>query len=147
VRRREFISLLCGAVLAPLRELRSTLSQMRLSDLAVGEDGRNRTLLSAFRARTGRNQPSNTRFRCYKVSPVTADGSHLFAASSSPVLLMLIGCVRPVVLALRRCWLGWHSGTSGACVRLTPLLFPTLCYGIGVYSRMRNAGRFVRFKK
>jgi DNA polymerase-1 len=49
-------------ILAPLRELRSTLSQMRLSDLAVGEGGRNRTLLSAFRARTGRNQPSNTRF-------------------------------------------------------------------------------------
>jgi hypothetical protein len=47
---------------APLRELRVALSQMRLSDLAVGPDGRNRTLLSAFRARTGRNQPSNTRF-------------------------------------------------------------------------------------
>jgi hypothetical protein len=51
----------CSAV-APLRELRAALSQMRLSDLAVGGDGRNRTLLSAFRARTGRNQPSNTRF-------------------------------------------------------------------------------------
>jgi hypothetical protein len=48
--------------LAPLRELRSSLSQMRLSDLAVGHDGRNRTILSAFRARTGRNQPSNTKF-------------------------------------------------------------------------------------
>jgi hypothetical protein len=47
---------------APLRELRAALSQMRLADLAVGQDGRNRTLLSAFRARTGRNQPSNTRF-------------------------------------------------------------------------------------
>jgi DNA polymerase I len=47
---------------APLRELRNALSQMRLSDLAVGQDGRNRTLLSAFRARTGRNQPSNTKF-------------------------------------------------------------------------------------
>ncbi|MGN7611303.1 DNA polymerase [Magnetococcales bacterium HHB-1] len=47
---------------APLRELRDALSQMRLSKLAVGEDGRNRTLLSAFRARTGRNQPSNSRF-------------------------------------------------------------------------------------
>jgi DNA polymerase I-like protein with 3'-5' exonuclease and polymerase domains len=35
---------------------------MRLSDLAVGRDGRNRTMLSAFRARTGRNQPSNTKF-------------------------------------------------------------------------------------
>jgi DNA polymerase I len=47
---------------APLRELRAALSEMRLSDLAVGRDGRNRTLISAFRARTGRNQPSNTKF-------------------------------------------------------------------------------------
>ena len=48
--------------LASLRELRVTLGQMRLSELAVGADGRNRCLLSAFRARTGRNQPSNTKF-------------------------------------------------------------------------------------
>jgi DNA polymerase I len=48
--------------IAPLRELRAALSGMRLSDLAVGSDGRNRTMLSAFRARTGRNQPSNTKF-------------------------------------------------------------------------------------
>lgn len=48
-------------VLTPLRELRASLSEMRLNNLAVGHDGRNRTLLSAFRARTGRNQPSNTR--------------------------------------------------------------------------------------
>ena len=48
--------------IAPLRELRTALFGMRLSDLAVGSDGRNRTILSAFRARTGRNQPSNTKF-------------------------------------------------------------------------------------
>jgi DNA polymerase-1 len=47
---------------APIRELRSALSDLRLNDLAVGHDGRNRTILSAFRARTGRNQPSNTRY-------------------------------------------------------------------------------------
>jgi hypothetical protein len=47
---------------APLHKLRVALSQMRLSELAVGQDGRNRCLLSAFRARTGRNQPSNNRF-------------------------------------------------------------------------------------
>jgi DNA polymerase-1 len=47
---------------ADLRDLRAALSRMRLSDLAVGRDGRNRTMLSAFQARTGRNQPSNTRF-------------------------------------------------------------------------------------
>jgi hypothetical protein len=45
-----------------LRELRSSLSDLRLNDLAVGGDGRNRTILSAFRSRTGRNQPSNTKF-------------------------------------------------------------------------------------
>ena len=33
---------------APLRELRSSLAELRLSDLAVGRDGRNRTILSAF---------------------------------------------------------------------------------------------------
>jgi DNA polymerase I len=49
-------------LLQPLRELRSTLSKLRLNSLAVGSDGRNRCLLSAFRSRTGRNQPSNSRF-------------------------------------------------------------------------------------
>jgi hypothetical protein len=48
--------------IAPLRELRVSLSQMRLSDLAIGNDSRNRCLLSAFRARTGRNAPSTTKF-------------------------------------------------------------------------------------
>jgi DNA polymerase I len=47
---------------APMRELRSALSDLRLNDLAVGRDGRNRTILSAFRSRTGRNQPSNARY-------------------------------------------------------------------------------------
>jgi hypothetical protein len=47
---------------AGIRELRHTLGQMRLNDLTVGVDGRNRCMLSAFRARTGRNQPSNSRF-------------------------------------------------------------------------------------
>ena len=47
---------------SPLRELRSSLSELRLNDLAVGRDGRNRTILSAFRSRTGRNQPSNSKY-------------------------------------------------------------------------------------
>ena len=47
---------------APLRELRSALSELRLNDLAVGRDGRNRCLLSTFQARTGRNQPSNAKY-------------------------------------------------------------------------------------
>jgi DNA polymerase I len=50
------------ADVALMRELRVSLSQLRLSDLAVGADGGNRALLSPFRAKTGRNQPSNSRF-------------------------------------------------------------------------------------
>jgi DNA polymerase I-like protein with 3'-5' exonuclease and polymerase domains len=48
--------------LAPIREVRDSLSQLRLSKIQVGEDGRNRTLLSQFRAKTGRNLPSNAKF-------------------------------------------------------------------------------------
>lgn len=49
-------------ILNPLRELRTSLAQMRLSNLAVGVDGRNRCLLSAFQAKTERNQPNNSQF-------------------------------------------------------------------------------------
>ena len=48
--------------IAPLRELRHSLGQMRLNEFKVGVDSRNRTLLSPFRSRTGRNQPSNSKF-------------------------------------------------------------------------------------
>src|SRR5262249_15220888 len=37
---------------SPTREPPHPLSQLRLNDLAIGSDGRNRTLLSAFQART-----------------------------------------------------------------------------------------------
>lgn len=50
------------SLVAPIRELRSTLAQLRLNELPVGSDGRNRCLLSPFGARTGRNQPSNSKF-------------------------------------------------------------------------------------
>lgn len=45
-----------------LRELRHALGEMRLNSIAVGPDGRNRVLLSPFRSKTGRNQPSNSKF-------------------------------------------------------------------------------------
>lgn len=48
--------------LEPLKELRHSLSGMRLNSLAVGEDGRNRCLLSPFGAKTSRNLPSNAKF-------------------------------------------------------------------------------------
>lgn len=48
--------------LAPLKELRSSLGELRLNSIQVGSDGRNRTLISPFSSRSGRNQPSNSRF-------------------------------------------------------------------------------------
>ena len=48
--------------LCALHELRRTLSGLRLGTLPVGKDGRNRCLLSAFRAKTSRNAPSTTKF-------------------------------------------------------------------------------------
>jgi hypothetical protein len=46
----------------PFRELRQSLSALRLTDLAVGADGRNRCSLAMFASTTGRNQPSTTKF-------------------------------------------------------------------------------------
>jgi hypothetical protein len=48
--------------IAPLRELRKTLSKMHLDKLQVGRDGFNRCILSPFQSKTGRNQPSNSKF-------------------------------------------------------------------------------------
>ena len=48
--------------ISPLRELRHSLGQMRLNKFKVGADGRNRTLLSPFGGKTGRNQPSTNKF-------------------------------------------------------------------------------------
>jgi DNA polymerase I len=45
-----------------LRELRATLSRMRLIGLEIGADGRNRTALMPFQAITGRNLPSASKF-------------------------------------------------------------------------------------
>jgi hypothetical protein len=47
-------------VLNNLAELQSTISKFRLSDLEIGNDGRNRTPLWAFGTKTGRNAPSGT---------------------------------------------------------------------------------------
>ena len=48
--------------IVPIQELRYSLAKMRLATLSVGDDGRNRCMLSAFRSTTGRNQPSNSKF-------------------------------------------------------------------------------------
>ena len=48
--------------IALLHELRASLSKLKLGSLSVGSDRRNRLLLSAYGSKTGRNQPSNSRF-------------------------------------------------------------------------------------
>jgi len=48
--------------IGPIRDVRDALAKLKLHKLAVGPDGRNRTLLSVFGSRTGRNQPSASRF-------------------------------------------------------------------------------------
>lgn len=52
----------CHPEIAPIHEVRETLAQLRSGSFTIGPDRRNRTMLSAFRSRTGRNQPSTTYF-------------------------------------------------------------------------------------
>lgn len=49
-------------VLQPLRQLRQALGTLRLTDLPVGRDGRNRCLMSPFGTITGRCAPSTSKF-------------------------------------------------------------------------------------
>lgn len=49
-------------ILKPLQELRYSLGQLKLNNLQVGDDGRNRSLLSPFGTLTGRNAPSSAKF-------------------------------------------------------------------------------------
>ena len=46
----------------PLRELRYSLSKLRLNDLAVGHDGRNRAPLWAYGTKTARNAPGASQY-------------------------------------------------------------------------------------
>ena len=48
--------------LGRLREVRDLRSKLRMVDLPVGQDGRNRCLLSPYSSKTGRNQPSTSQF-------------------------------------------------------------------------------------
>ena len=52
----------CDPDVALMRELRTSLGHLRPDDLAVGTDGRCRTSLRPFASRTGRNQPSSSRY-------------------------------------------------------------------------------------
>jgi len=105
-----------------LRELRHTLSGMRLSDLAVGADGRNRTILSAFRARTGRNQPSNTKF--------------IFGPSA-----WLRGLIRPPT-GCGIAYIDWAQQEFGIAAALSgdPLMMVAYCSGDPYLAFAKQAG-------
>jgi DNA polymerase-1 len=62
--REETFRDMCGrySQVETLRELRYSLSALRLNSLAVGTDNRNRTLLGPYGSKTGRNQPSNAKY-------------------------------------------------------------------------------------
>ena len=45
----------------PLYQLKRTISELNMNNLSVGQDARNRCILSPFRSKTGRNQPSTTK--------------------------------------------------------------------------------------
>jgi hypothetical protein len=47
---------------APLGQLRHALGKLKLQDLEVGDDGRNRTKIWPVGAKTGRNAPSSTKY-------------------------------------------------------------------------------------
>ena len=49
-------------VVSPLHELRHLLSELRTIRLSIGEDGRNRCMLSPFWTKTGRNTPRASKF-------------------------------------------------------------------------------------
>ncbi len=49
-------------IVAPLHETRNNISELRLTNLQVGNDSRNRTSLFPFRSRTARNTPSATKY-------------------------------------------------------------------------------------
>jgi hypothetical protein len=52
----------CYPALQPLRQLRQALATLHLSELPVGKDSRNRSLMSPFGTITGRCAPSTSRF-------------------------------------------------------------------------------------
>jgi DNA polymerase-1 len=49
-------------VVEDIREMRYSISKMRLNNLPVGRDGRNRTLLGPYGTKTARNAPSNAKY-------------------------------------------------------------------------------------
>jgi DNA polymerase-1 len=48
--------------IAPLAQLRHALGKLKLQDLAVGDDGRNRTKIWPVGSKTGRNTPSSSKY-------------------------------------------------------------------------------------
>ncbi|MGC3991643.1 MAG: DNA polymerase [Chthoniobacteraceae bacterium] len=82
-----------------LKLLRVTLSQFRTHSLPVGSDGRNRTLLSPFASKTGRNQPKTSEF--------------IFGAAK-----WMRGCIRPAA-GMALAYLDYEQQEFGAAAALS----------------------------
>ena len=108
--------------ISPLRELRSSLAELRLNDLAVGQDGRNRCLLSPFRARSSRNAPSNSKF--------------IFGPS-----VWLRGLIKPPE-GCGVAYIDWRQQEFGIAAALSgdPLMFEAYCSGDPYLAFAKQAG-------
>jgi DNA polymerase-1 len=154
--------------LAPLHELRETLGRMRLHKLPVGEDGRNRTVLWSFQARSARFQPSNAE---YIFGPHTWTRSLIkptygsavayldYASQEFMIMAVLSGDQRAieaymegdVYLAFaKQAGLApsWATAESHKTVRdQCKALVLGIGYGMGAYSLARRMGQPTRFAK
>jgi hypothetical protein len=145
----------------PLRELRYTLSKLKLNDLAVGSDARNRVLLGAYGTKTGRNAPSNSKFvfgpakwirflieappgralvhRDYcqqepRIAAFLSDDRNLLEACESEDLYL--GCARQLGF--------WRESMNAAETKALRTLFKvivlSISYGVGPYTLALRAG-------
>jgi hypothetical protein len=131
----------------PLRELRYSLSKLRLNSLQVGNDNRNRTLLSGYRTKTGRNAPGASEFVFgpakwirFLIAPLP--GSALIhrdyrqqepriAAVNSGDMKLLKACESDDVYLGIAKQLGFlHSGMTEAETKAVRTLFKTVVLGI-----------------
>ena len=147
--------------LEPLRELRYTISKLRLNSLTVGNDARNRTLLNAYATKTSRNAPSASGFvfgpakwirhliqappgcalvhRDFtqqepRISAVLSDDRNLLAACEGSDLYL---ATAEQLGFLRK---SMNADELGALRALFKIIFLSISYGAGVTGLAMRAG-------
>jgi hypothetical protein len=145
----------------PLRELRYTMGKLKLSDLATGNDNRNRCLLSPYGTKTGRHAPSNSKlifgpakWLRHFIAPVP--GRALIHRDYSQQEVRIAAVVSGDVELLRACesgdvylgiaeQLGFiKGGMSPEEIKSVRTMFKTVVlgiqYGLGAYSLALRTG-------